>query len=109
MSENPNWRKEIARRLASLNLPPERESEIVDELGGHLQEVFHRLRASGANDAEATEMALDELNGRPALEDAIRRTERRAPSELTLGTPKSSAAADFWRDLRYALRSFKRS
>lgn len=32
-----------------------------------------------------------------------------APSQLTLGTPKNSAAGDFWRDLRYALRTFKRS
>jgi predicted permease len=109
MSENPNWAKEIAKRLASLNLPPEREAEIIDELADHLQEVFRRLRASGASVTEATETALDELNGRPGLEEGIRRTERRAPIELTLGKPKSSAAGDFWRDLRYALRTFKRS
>jgi predicted permease len=109
MPENPNWKNEIAKRLAGLRLPPEREAEIIDELAGHLQDDFRRLRASGASEDEAVEMALEELNGRPALAEAIRRGERMAPSELTLGTPKGSAARDFWRDLRYALRTFKRS
>ncbi|HUB81148.1 MAG TPA: ABC transporter permease [Bryobacteraceae bacterium] len=109
MPENARWKDEVARRLASLRLPPEREAEIIDELAGHLQDDFRRLCASGVAEPEALEIALEELNGRPALAEAIRRTERTAPSTLTLGTPKASASLDFWRDLRYALRSFRRS
>ena len=109
MPENVSWKNEIARRLASLELPPEREAEIIDELAGHLQDELRRLRASGASEAEAMEIAREELNGHPALAEAIRRTERMAPSELTLGKPQGSAAGDLWRDLRYALRTFQRS
>ena len=32
----PDWRSLIATRLASLNLRPEREREIIDELSQHL-------------------------------------------------------------------------
>jgi predicted permease len=109
MPENPNWKNEVAKRLAGLKLPPEREAEIVDELADHLRDDFRRLRASGVSEDEAMEIALEELDGQPALAEAIRRTERMAPSQLALGTPKNSAAGDFWRDLRYALRTFKRS
>ena len=109
MPESPNWRDEVAKRLASLRLPPEREAEIIDELSGHLEDDLRRLRASGVDESEALEIALEELNGKPALAEAIRSTERKAPAEITLGTPKSGPVGDFWRDLRYALRTFRRT
>jgi predicted permease len=110
MPEGPNWKYEIARRLAGLNLPPEREAEIVDEVAEHLDDEYRRLLAAGATETEALEMAMAELNGHPALPEQLRRVERRAPREaLVLGAEHQSVAADLWRDLRYAWRTLKRS
>jgi putative ABC transport system permease protein len=110
MPEDPKWRDEVAKRLASLNLPPEREAEITEELAGHLSDDYHELMASGASCAEALEIALDELNERPPLAEAMRSVERAAPREpVILGAPRAHAAGDLWRDLRYALRMLKRS
>jgi predicted permease len=101
---------EIARRLASLNLPPEREAEIIDELSGHLNDDYRRLLAGGASQAEAVEIVLDELSERPPMAEAMRGVERTAPPEpIALGTPRRDAAGDLWRDLRYALRTLRRS
>lgn len=110
MPEEPNWKDEIARCLAGLNLPPEREAEIIDELSGHLHDDYSRLLAGGATGGEAIEIVLDELNERPPLAEAVRAVERPAHHDpIALGTPAGSAAADFWRDVRYALRMWKRS
>ena len=110
MPEHPDWRNEIAIRLASLDLPPARESEIVEELAAHLNDDYHRLLASGTSEPEAREIALEDLDQRPELAETMRGVERPAPAHpIALGTPRRSAAGDLWRDLRYALRSFKRS
>lgn len=39
------WKVESRKRLAGLNLKPEREAEILDELSGHLQDRYDELRA----------------------------------------------------------------
>ena len=110
MRESPNWREEIVQRLAGADLPPVREAEIIDELTGHLNDEYKRLRAGGATASEAFEIAVDGLNGHPQLAEGIRRVERRAPREsIELGTEHKSLAADLWRDLRYAGRTLKRS
>jgi predicted permease len=109
MPEDPNWRTEIAGRLASLNLPPAREAEIIHELSAHLTDDYRRLLAGGATRAEAIEIALEGLN-LPPLAEAFRGVERPAPREpIELGTPRGSVSADLRRDLRFALRSLQRS
>lgn len=108
MSEHPNWKEEITRRLASLNLPPAREAEIVQELSAHLTDDYRRLLAGGATEAEARDIALEGLNA-PPLPEALRGVERHARETIALGAPRASAAADLGRDLRFALRSLQRS
>jgi len=108
MPEGPNWREEIAKRLEGLNLPPEREAEIIHELAGHLNDDYRRLLAGGATQAEAVEIALDGRN-EPPLAEAIRGVERRTPhAPIALGTPRGSLAGDLWRDLHFALRTLQR-
>jgi predicted permease len=109
MPEIPDWKKEIAKRLASLELPSGREAEIVEEMAAHLSEDYRRLLDSGASADEAREIALEGLDGRPALDDALRRVERPARDAVALGTPATGAAADLGRDLRFALRTLLRS
>ena len=49
----PDWKPEIRRRLANLQLPPTREAAIVEELAQHLDESYAELLASGVSEAEA--------------------------------------------------------
>lgn len=110
MPKKPNWKNEIAKRLSALNLAPEREAGIVDELSAHLNDEYERLLRAGATHEEALEIALDGLQGQPALAEAIRVVERPACREtIMLGEQKSGVAAGFWRDLRYAFRTLRRS
>jgi predicted permease len=110
MPENPNWKVEIAERLKGANLPPAREAEIIDELAGHLNEEYHRLLASGADEDEAIEITLDGLEERPSIAETIRRVEPPAPrAPIAMGAPRGSVIGSLWRDLRYALRTLKRS
>jgi hypothetical protein len=42
----PDWKPEIRRRLANLQLPPTREAAIVEELAQHLDESYAELLVS---------------------------------------------------------------
>jgi hypothetical protein len=42
-----DWSREVLRRLASLNLPPAREAEIVEEVAQHLEDRYQELVAGG--------------------------------------------------------------
>ena len=109
----PDWKREIRRRLAGLDLPPSREAEIVDELSQHLQDRYDELRRGGAFEADAVRAALVELDaaGPIDLERALERIESRAPAETpSPGEPaRGRAFADLAGDVRYALRTLGRS
>ena len=107
----PEWRHEIARRMAGLRLKPEREREIVEELEQHLADRFQELMAGGASEAEARQLALADLSGDAHLAKLLREVEELpAGPPLVLGAGgKRNLAADLVRDLRYGLRTLARS
>lgn len=109
MPENPDWKEEVAKRLGELSLPPAREAEIIEELAGHLDDDYHRLLASGATEDEALAIALEGLNDRPPIAEAIRRAEPGAHEPIDPGAPRGSMAGSLGRDLHYAWRMLKRS
>ncbi len=110
MRKPPEWRSEIARRLAGLDLPPEREAEIIEELTAHLNEEYRRLVAEGNTEEAAVEITLGELEEQPPLVEAIRRSEPRVRREtIAMGAPRASATGDLRRDLQYALRTLGRN
>jgi hypothetical protein len=43
------WKEEIRQRLASLNLAPTREAEIVEELAQHIEDRYEELWTYGAS------------------------------------------------------------
>ena len=57
----PEWSTHIRSRLASLTMSPAREAEIVEELSQHLDQRYDELRRGGRNDANAQQLALEEL------------------------------------------------
>ena len=54
----PDWKAEVQARLASLDLSPTREAEIVDELSQHLDDRYRESIAGGASPEDATRLAL---------------------------------------------------
>jgi len=102
----PDWKPEIRNRLAKLKLKPTREAAIVEELAQHLDDCYAESLSSGATEAEAYRAALAELSESELLARELRRVERRvAPEPIVLGNNKRrNMIADFWQDLRYAVR-----
>jgi predicted permease len=106
----PEWKEEIRRRLASLNLAPAREAEIVEELSQHLNDRYAELRASGATDEEASGAAFAELNEGELLEQELRRVEPQPYREpVVLGRKRMNVIGDLWQDLRYGWRMLRKS
>src|SRR5262245_42297460 len=106
----PEWKQEIRRRLAGSKLNPAREAEIVEELSQHLEDRFAEALAGGATDAEAYRAALRELSESGTLQRELRRVEpEAAPEPIVFGTNKRrNMIADFWQDLRYAMRTLRK-
>jgi putative ABC transport system permease protein len=101
----PDWKREIRRRLANLQLEPLREAAIIEELAQYLEDCYAESLSSGATEAEAYRLTLAELSGSEWLARELRRVER--PAEpIVLGiNRRTDMIADLWQDLRYGARS----
>ncbi len=104
-SNMADWKDEIRKRLANLNLSPVREAEIVEELAQHLEDRYRELLSGGATEEEAYRAALAELSGGHLLMEELRRVERPVPQEpVVLGARRRNMITDLWQDLRYGAR-----
>src|SRR5262245_9335038 len=105
----PEWKQEIIERLASLQLEPAREAEIVEELSQHLADRYAESLTRGDAPDEAYRMALAELSDSKSLEQELRRVERPVNDEpVVLGAGRKNMIADLWQDLRYAARGLRK-
>ncbi len=101
----PDWREEIERRLASLQLEPAQETEIVEELAQHLDDVYQRSIANGLSEQEARRAALEELADTNLLSNELKRVHKPFHEAPVLGgTGRSNLLTDLIQDLRYAAR-----
>jgi putative ABC transport system permease protein len=107
----PEWKQEVREGLASSDLEPAREAEIVEEISQHLDDRYAESLASGATPDEARHAALAELSGDESLVRELRRVERPAPQEPIVpgANGRSDMIGDLWQDLRYGLRMLRRS
>jgi predicted permease len=107
----PEFKEEIRKRLEGLGLSPAREAEIVEELSQHLDDQYEQAMSRGADEAEARQAVLAELNENDLLAPGLRRVERRGVQEqLVMGKEgKANMVADLWQDLRYAARMLART
>ena len=100
----PEWELEIRKHLAGLNLRPEREAEIIEELSDHLQQRYEELGAEGAGQVLAE---IDWRNLVPELQASARTPERGSVAEGA--TPSGHLFSDFAKDLHFALRMLRKS
>src|SRR5262245_197781 len=105
------WKHEILRLLAGSELEPAREAEIVEEQAQHLADRYAELVAGGKTDDDAYLAALAELSERGSLPIELWRVERLAPQDpVVLGeNRRSNMIGDLWQDLRYGLRTLRKS
>ena len=103
-----DWKDEIRKRIAVLNLDPAREAEIVDELAQHMEDRYAELLARGFTPEEASRAALSEVSESEILARDLPRVERQVTQEpVVLGTNqrgRGKLIADLWQDLRYGSR-----
>ena len=102
----PDWNTEVRRRLKGLRLSPTRESEIVEELAQHLEDLYEQAQQGGASREEAYRAALQELTESDLLAQGLSRVERPVRLEPVVpGTPRRfGMLGDFGHDLRYGVR-----
>jgi putative ABC transport system permease protein len=105
------WRREVEKRLAGLNLPPAREAEIVEELAQHLEDRYQDLVRGGVEKGEARIVALKELSDENLLARGLGRVENEVPQEQVVpgGVEGSNFPASVWQDVRYGLRQLRRN
>lgn len=105
----PEWNLEIRRRLAGLNLRPEREAEIVEELSDHLQQTYEELQAQGLEGDRAVRDVMAAIDWRDFVPE-LQASERTPPAAVPDGAaPSGHFFEDLWKDLRYALRMLRKS
>jgi putative ABC transport system permease protein len=103
------WASDIRARLASLQLSPVREAEIVEELSQHLDEEYEARRAAGVPDDQARQEVLDAALGGGALARDLRPLRQaRTPLTIQPGAPRQSRLRDLLQDVRYALGLLRR-
>jgi predicted permease len=106
----PDWKTEIAKRLAGLKLEPAREAEIAEELSQHLEDRYEELLAGGATEGDASHAALAELSGSSLFAREMGKVEQRAPTaRVMLGERRrGNVIADLWPDIRYGARTLRK-
>ncbi|MEY2485355.1 MAG: hypothetical protein QOH39_1003 [Verrucomicrobiota bacterium] len=106
----PDFKEEIRKRLATLQLSPTREAEIVEELSLHLDDQYEESLSHGGTETEAYQAALAELAGSDLLSRELKRAERRVYHEpLVAGNRRKNLLGDLWQDLRYGLRMLQKN
>jgi hypothetical protein len=105
----PDWRHAIAGRLEPLHLPPTREAEVVEEISQHLDDRYNELRSAGASDAAARRGVLDELNVADLVRELISVERAMAADVGPAGGPGGMALRNIGRDMRYAIRSLRKT
>ena len=106
----PDWKPEILRRLAPLNLAPTREAEIADELSQHLDDRYQELVASGQSEDTAFRTALNELKWEDLLARRLIPFERNPYREpIVPGKTTGNFLSGVLQDIRYALRVLRKS
>jgi predicted permease len=107
----PSWHAHVRSQLPPLDIPPERELEIVDELALQLEAAYDGAMSRGATPDEARAVALAEVPDWQALAITLARIERpfvsRVPPAVRPG--RGGFMSGVIQDVRYAWRGLVRA
>lgn len=99
-----DWKQEVRAQLAGTNIPPARESDVVEELSQHLRDRCDELQSKGQSEASAEQQVLTEIE-KGRLADELRRVLRQHAPAIALGEEsRGSFLSGVWQDIRYAVR-----
>ncbi len=105
----PDWSKEIRAALASLNLEPTREAEVVEELSQHLRDRYEEMLIGGISEQSAYSTLLGELND-GTLTAGLKASIPAARPPLAVGADDGERfTAGILSDLRYGARLLRRN
>ncbi len=101
----PDWKAEIRKRLAGLNLSAVREIEIIEEVSEHIEGRYEELLASGMSEDEASRCALADFIENDMLIQGLLQVERPIRQEpLVSGSGKTQMLGQLLQDLRFGAR-----
>ena len=100
----PEWGDAIRQRLARLNLSGAREEEIIEELSGHLDQLYGTLLSRGMTREEALREGLVELDGHELL---VPQRQDDSPSSGIGSTRGGNLMPELVHDLKVALRTLR--
>lgn len=104
-----NWRHYVRSHLPPLDVAPERESEIVEELAVQLESTYERARARGEAPDTAEHLAITEVNDWQAFAQSVAQIERRYIQPPAAGAGAGGIMTGLIQDIRYAVRALRRA
>lgn len=107
----PDWKRVVRERIAPLRMEATAEAALVEEIVEHLEDACRELRSGGAREAEAYQTAIAELDDMYPLRTGLSRSEVMPKRErVAAGDARpGNFLDDLWRDLRYAVRTLRKS
>ncbi|HWI18933.1 MAG TPA: ABC transporter permease, partial [Vicinamibacterales bacterium] len=104
-----DWRAHVRSQLPPLQVSPEREIEIIDELAIQLEATYERARSHGLIEDEARQLALNEIPDWAAFARTVGRIERPFQPSPAPGAGPGSYMSGIIQDIRYAFRALARA
>ena len=107
----PDWKSIVRQRLTALSLTPAAESDLTEELAQHLEDQYRELRSGGWSEEDAYQKALSELDDMYPLREGLERSQRMGKYDVVPAgdVRPGNFMEDLWRDLRYAVRTMRKS
>lgn len=107
----PDWKNLVRERLAPLGLNAAAELDLVEELAQHLEDRYRESRSGGASEQEAYREAVLELDDMYPLQASLESSQRMPKYDHVPAGERSrgSFVDELWRDLRYAVRTMRKS
>src|SRR6266436_6603917 len=106
-----DWMTLVRERLAPLRMKATAESALAEELAQHLEDQYRELRSGGASEEEAYQDAVSELDDMYPLRAEVEGKQQMAKYDAVPAGDVRPAnfLEDLWRDLRYAVRTMRKS
>ena len=106
-----DWKSVVQERIQALRLNAAAESDLSEELAQHLEDHYRELRSGGASEEDAYQRAISELDDMYPLRAGLERNQRMPQHDpAPAGDVRpGNFMEDLWRDLRYAVRTMRKS